>query len=135
MARQVLKRQRKQKKAYDGPEMWTTIRGRMRVFGTVFNGRKGEYMAYSTSIGRKNEDGDYDNLYLKVFFPKEDDPAVEGLCEIDVKEGFITLNCYSKGKGRKAERIVQPSVMVLDYVIVDAEMEEEFEETEEDAPF
>ena len=129
MARQTA-RKNEQKRKKERPAMWSDVSGRMRVYGREFETKRGSFIKYSTSIGKKNEDGDYDNYYLPVFFPKEDAPDMEGAFELEITKGFMTLNVYDKGKGKNAEHIVEPAVMVLEYVFVDDEQEED-----EDKPF
>lgn len=128
MARQTA-RKNEQKRKKDRPLRWTDVAGEMRVYGREFETKNHKtFIRYSTSIGRKNEDGDYDNSYLTVFFPKDDDPGIEGSFEIGITKGFLTLNVYDKGKN--AEHIVEPAVMILEYVFVDDEQEDD-----EDKPF
>lgn len=122
-----------QKKEVSRPKEWSNISGHMKLYSNVFKGKNGEYLSYSTSIGRKKQDGSYDNAYMKVFFPKNDDPGIEGLFEIEVKKGFMTLNTYDRGKGKNAEHVVELAIMVQEYDIRDEDFTEEA--SEEDAPF
>lgn len=124
MARQTAKKN-DQKRKKERPVMWTDVSGVMRVYGREFETKRGSFIKYSTSIGRKNEDGDYDNCYLPVFFPKDDTPDLDGAFEVHITKGFLTLNVYDKGKGRNAEHVVEPAVMVQEYVYVDDEQDYE----------
>ena len=130
MARQAAKKNERKntgKRKENRPVMWTDVSGVMRVYGSEVETKRSSFIKYSTSIGRKNEDGDYDNAYLTVFFPKEDAPDIEGAFEINITKGFLTLEAYDKGKGKNAEHVVKPAVMVLEYVFVDDEQEEDEE--------
>lgn len=136
MARQTA-RKKEQKRKKDRPVRWTDVSGVMRVYGHEFETKnRKSFIRYSTSIGRKNEDGDYENAYLTVFFPKNDAPDIEGSFEVNITKGFMTLNVYDKGKGKNAEHIVEPAVMVQEYVFVDDEQDyEDDQEDDEDKPF
>lgn len=136
MARQAA-RKNSQKRKKERPARWTDVSGVMRVYGHEFETKNRKFfIRYSTSIGRKNEDGDYENTYLTVFFPKNDAPDIEGSFEVNIIKGFMTLNVYDKGKGKNAEHIVEPAVMVQDYVFVDDEQDyEDDQEDDEDRPF
>lgn len=74
---------------------WTDITGSAMIFGEEKEGKKGSFMAYSTSIGRKDEKGEWDNFYAKVRFPKEDDPGIEGGFKVDIKSGFLTFDTWT----------------------------------------
>lgn len=74
---------------------WTDISGSAMIFGEEKEGKKGSFMAYSTSIGRKDEKGEWDNFYARVRFPKEDDPGIEGGFRVDIKSGFLTFDTWT----------------------------------------
>lgn len=74
---------------------WTGITGSAMIFGEEKEGKKGSFMAYSTSIGRKDEKGEWDNFYTRVRFPKEDDPGIEGGFKVDIKSGFLTFDTWT----------------------------------------
>lgn len=129
MARQTKSKKQEAKK--DRPVMWSDVTGVMRVYGAEFTTKNNKsFIKYSTSIGRKNEKGEYDNCYFPVFFAKDDDPGVDGAIEIVVTKGFLTLNVYDKGKGKNAVHVVEPAIMVQDYEFLDEEQEDD-----EDIPF
>ena len=125
MARQTARKKKETKK--DRPVMWSDVTGVMRLYGKEFDGRRnGEtFIRYSTSLGRKNEDGDYDNCYLTVFFPKDDAPGIAGAFEIVVTKGFMTLNVYDRGKGKNAVHVVEPAIMVQEYEFIDEDQEDD----------
>lgn len=106
------------------PKSWADVSGRMKVWGKEVNYKKTSFMSYSTSVGAKNEDGDYDNVYYNVRFRKDEHPDREGAFEINVKAGFLTVTTDKKGN-------CYPAVMVLDYEVVDDDSDEE----EDDLPY
>lgn len=107
-------------------QSWNNIRGVMRVWAAEKEYKKKSWISFSTSIGKKNEEDEYDNLYFNVLFKKDEAPDVEdGAFEINVKKGFLTLSVYKDGS-------VHPAVMVLDYELKDADEEDE---DDEDLPF
>lgn len=111
-----------EKKTYSKrPKSWADVSGRMRVWGKEVEYKKESFMSYSTSVGAKNKDDEYDNVYYNVRFKKDSHPAIEGAFEIDVKSGFLTVTTDKKGN-------CYPAVMVLDYEVVD----EDFEVVDED---
>ena len=86
---------------------------------------KKTWLSFSTSIGKKNENKEYDNVYFDVLFKKNEVPEVdEGAFEINVKKGFLTLTVYSDGS-------VHPAVMVMEYDLKD----DEDDEDDDDLPF
>lgn len=94
------------------PKSWANVNGRMRVWGKEVKYKKSSFMSYSTSIGKKNEDEEYDNIYYNVRFCKDEHPDIIGAFEIDVKAGFLTITTDKKGN-------CYPAVMVLDYEVVE----------------
>ena len=106
------------------PKSWADVNGRMRVWGKEVNYKKTSFMSYSASVGAKNEDGNYDNVYYNVRFRKDEHPDREGAFEINVKAGFLTVTTDKKGN-------CYPAVMVLDYEVVDDDSDEE----EDDLPY
>lgn len=107
-------------------QAWNNVNGVMRVWASEKEYKRKSWISFSTSIGKKNEDDEYDNLYFNVLFKKDEAPEVEeGAFEINVKKGFLTLSVYNDGS-------VHPAVMVLDYELKDAD---EDDEDDEDFPF
>lgn len=97
---------------------WTQINGRMRLWGKeVETSRKGKdktFITYSATVGAKNEDGEYENLYYDVRFKKDEAPDILESFIIDVKEGFLTVTTAKDGRH-------YPAVMILDYEVIDEE--------------
>ena len=86
----------------------------------IFSSEKG----YSTSISKKNQDGQYERMYLTVQLPKED--TVENKTQIDVKEGFLSF--YKTKEGLPRLKLV-----VMKYEI--EKKEEEYTIDSADLPF
>ena len=107
------------------PKSWADVCGRMRVWGKEVEYKKSSFMSYSTSVGVKNEDEEYDNVYYNVRFRKDEHPDIEGAFEINVKAGFLTVTTDKKGNCYHA-------VMVLDYEVVDEDSDEDDEDSDED---
>lgn len=109
------------------PKLWADINGHMRVWGREVECKNTSFMSYSTSVGAKNEDEEYDNVYYNVRFRKEERPDIEGVFEINVKAGFLTVTTDKNGN-------CYPAVMVLDYEVID-EDEDYVDDEDEDLPF
>ena len=115
-------------------QTWNNVKGLMRLWATERGNKKKSWLSFSTSIGKKNEDEKYDNVYFDVLFKKNEAPEVdEGAFEINVKKGFLTLTVYSDGS-------VPPAVMVMEYDFKDDEddeddEDEDDEDDEDDLPF
>lgn len=112
-------------KAKKRPKSWADVCGRMRVWGKEVEYKKSSFMSYSTSVGAKNENEEYDNVYYNVRFRKDEHPDIEGAFEINVKAGFLTVTTDKKGN-------CYPAVMVLDYEVVDEDSDEDDEDSDED---
>lgn len=98
----------------DSTNRWTQVNGTMRVYGNERKTRNGKpYLAYQTSIGRKNDDNEWDNLYVTVRFPKED-PEITEAFDIDIKDGFLSMDVWTDKNGVKH---TTPVVVVTDYEI------------------
>lgn len=114
----------KKKQAPKTAQTWNNVKGLMHVWATERANKKKSWLSFSTSIGKKNEVEEYDNVYFDVLFKKNEAPEVdEGAFEINVKKGFLTLTVYSDGS-------VHPAVMVMEY-----DLKDEDDEDEDDLPF
>lgn len=119
------KTREKQKQA----QAWNNVKGVMRLWATERKRKAKTWLSFSTSIGKKDDEGEYDNLYFDVLFKKDDAPNVgEGPCEINVKKGFLTLSIYNDGS-------VHPAVMVLDYELKGEDKGKAEEKAEDEIPF
>lgn len=107
-------------------QAWNNVKGLMRVWAIERTYKKKTWLSFSTSIGKKNENKEYDNVYFDVLFKKNEAPKVdEGAFEINVKKGFLTLTVYSDGS-------VHPAVMVMEYNLKD---EDDEGDEDDDLPF
>ena len=70
--------------------MRANISGRTRIFAKEYN----EVTKYSASLGKKNQNGGYDNGWLFVRFRKG--VTVKDGTDIDIKDGWITFDQYEK---------------------------------------
>ena len=94
--------------AEERKKSWTDLTGTMKVFGKVRQSSKGEdFFAYSTSIGKKREDGNYSNVFFNVRFTKENDPEKEGAFDIEIAKAFFTADVWN-------ERVI-PSIVIQDF--------------------
>ena len=108
---------------------WNNVKGLMRVWAIKRGNKKKSWLSFSTSIGKKNEDKEFDNVYFDVLFKKNEAPKVdEGAFEINVKKGFLTLTVYSDGS-------VHPAVMVMDYDLKDEDSLKDKDDEDDDLPF
>ena len=69
--------------------MQSKFTGKAMVFRRDHEGRA----YYSTSIGRKNQDGTWDNAHINLQFKR--DIELENKTEIDIGNGWLTF--YKKG--------------------------------------
>ena len=116
------------KKTAKTTQSWNNVKGLMRVWATERGNKKKSWLSFSTSIGKKNEEEEYDNVYFDVLFKKNEAPEVEeGAFEINVKKGFLTLTVYNDGS-------IHPAVMVMEYDLKDADEDDEDDE-DDDLPF
>ena len=83
-------------KAEERKKSWTDLTGTMKVFGKKKESSKGDFVAYSTSIGKKGEDGNYANVFFNVRFTKENDPEKEGAFDIMVAKAFFTVDVWNE---------------------------------------
>ena len=118
------------RKAADKTEIkWNNVRGVMDLYAREVNLRKNSFMSFSTSIGKKNENDEYDNIYFDVLFKKNEAPDVdEGRFKIKIRSGFLTLSVYKDGS-------VHPAVMVMEYDAIFDDEDEDEDEVDEDLPF
>lgn len=76
------------------------ISGTMRIYKNEYEGRA----SYSTTISKKDQFGNYENLYISVQLPR--DVALESNLKINVKKGFLSF--YKTNQGLpKIKAVVQ----------------------------
>ena len=96
----------------------SNLTGRMRVYAQEVNykknGKPASFLKFSTSIGNKNEDGEWENLYFNVRFMKGDAPEVDGGMnfEIEIGKAFLTFEIFQTKTG---EEIKTPVIVVQEW--------------------
>ena len=137
---------KKAKRSERAKDTWNNISGIMTVYGNTFEDRKGrDYISWSATVGKKNDDDEYDNYYFRVRFAKDANaPETDGLHQIDVQSAFISLETYTK----KKQEITVPVIVIVEDEVLDDEApktkkiskkskdeDEEDEDDEDDLPF
>ena len=137
---------KKAKRSERAKDTWNNISGIMTVYGNTFEDRKGrDYISWSATVGKKNDDDEYDNYYFRVRFAKDANaPETDGLHQIDIQSGFISLETYTK----KKQEITVPIIVIVEDEVLDDEApkksskkkkskdeDEEDEDDEDDLPF
>lgn len=140
---------KKKKGSSRASDTWNTIAGVMSIYGNTFTtkrkGKKKKFVKWSTTVGRKDEDGEYVNYYLRVRFAGDaSEPETDGLHQIDVGNAFLSVESYTN---RDGDDVVNPVLVVTENDILDDEPEEkpkkkkskdedeEDEDDEDDLPF
>ena len=93
----------------------------------IFSSEKG----YSTSISKKNQNGDYERMYLAVQLPKGD--TLENKTQIDILDGFLSFYTTKDG-------LPKPKLVIMKYKTKEEQDKEIancdiFSVTPEDLPF
>ena len=137
---------KKAKRSERAKDTWNNISGIMTVYGNTFEDRKGrDYISWSATVGKKNDAGEFDNYYFRVRFAKDaNEPQTDGLHQIDIQSGFISLETYTK----KKQEITVPIIVIVEDEVLDDEApkksskkkkskdeDEEDEDDEDDLPF
>ena len=74
--------------------MGLNINGKTKIY-------KGKY-GYSCSISNKNQDGDYDNMFIQLQLPKGIEPEDKSI--IEITRGFLSF--YRTKDGKQVPKIV-----------------------------
>ena len=94
---------------------WNKITGLMKIYGQTVGKGKKSFVKFSTSLGVKDEDGEYINAYLSVFFAKKCADAVEDAEEgenwIRIDSAFMIVEYYTD---KKNKLVVKPAIMVTE---------------------
>ena len=133
---------KKTKRSERAKDTWNNISGIMSVYGNTFTGRKKKkYVSWSATVGKKNDEGEFDNYYFRVRFAKDaNEPETDGLHQIDIQSGFFSLETYTKGK----EEVTVPVIVIVEDEVLDEgapkksskkSKDEEDEDDEDDLPF
>lgn len=97
-------------KATEERKSWADLSGEMRIFGKKREGEKGTWFAYSTSIGKKQEDGSYKNVFFNVRFTKDNDPEKDGGFTVKLNKAFFTVDSWQEKN--------YPCIVVTDFDFV-----------------
>ena len=113
------------KKQSEKVNYWSSdLNGRMRVYAQEVNykknGKPASFLKFSTSIGIKNEDGEWNNLYFIVRFMKGDAPEVDGGVnfEIDIAKAFLTFETFIT---KDDEEVKTPVIVVQEWADPDSD--------------
>lgn len=105
------------------------INGKCKIYGKEFNGR----IVYSTSLSQKNQNGDWDKMYVQVQLPK--DTVLDDGTEINITKGFLSF--YISKETQKLKYVVQ-EFETDDYIKEEREAivnEQDYIEQSDDLPF
>nr|DAH39826.1 MAG TPA: Single-stranded DNA-binding protein [Caudoviricetes sp.] len=101
------------KKQTEKVKYWSSdLTGRMRVYAQEVNykknGKPASFLKFSTSLGVKDEDGNWSNLYFNVRFMKGDAPEVDGGMnfEIDISKAFLTFETFTTKDDEEVKTLV-----------------------------
>lgn len=113
------------KKQAEKVKYWSSdLTGRMRVYAQEVKYKKGgkpaSFLKFSTSLGAKDEDGNWSNLYFNVRFMKGDAPEVDGGMnfEIDISRAFLTFETFTT---KDDEEVKTPVIVVQEWADPDSE--------------
>lgn len=116
------------KKQTEKVKYWSSdLTGRMRVYAQEVNykknGKPALFLKFSTSLGVKDEDGNWSNLYFKVRFMKGDAPEADGGMnfEIDISRAFLTFETFTT---KDDEEIKTPVIVVQEWADPDSDGED-----------
>ena len=101
------------KKQPEKVNYWNSdLTGLMRVYAQEVNykknGKPASFLKFSTSLGVKDEDGNWSNLYFNVRFMKGDAPEVDGGMnfEIEIGKAFLTFEIFQTKSGEEIKAIL-----------------------------
>ena len=101
------------KKQTEKVKYWSSdLTGRMRVYAQEVNykknGKPASFLKFSTSIGIKNEDGEWDNLYFKF--------SEQNLCDIEHLKQFDQLPFSPKVVFTSKDYGLESQVIFKEYI-------------------
>lgn len=113
------------KKQTEKVKYWSSdLTGRMRVYAQEVKYKKGgkpaSFLKFSTSLGVKDEDGNWSNLYFNVRFMKGDAPEADGGMnfEIDISRAFLTFETFTT---KDDEEVKTPVIVVQEWADPDSD--------------
>ena len=117
------------KKQPEKVNYWNSdLSGRMRVYAQEVNykknGKPASFLKFSTSLGVKDEDGNWSNLYFNVRFMKGDAPEADGGMnfEIDIAKAFLTFETFTT---KDDEEVKTPVIVVQEWADPDGGEDDE----------
>ena len=95
---------------------WTEVSGEMTIWGHEAKTKTGRnYCTYTTPISRKNEGGEWDNIWLDVVFSRGANPEMAERFTTRIDSGFISLRVWDDKDGHH----VKPCVVITEHSILD----------------
>lgn len=86
---------------------------------------KGDY-GYSCILSNKNQNGEWDRMYLSLQLPK--DVELENKTKIDIIKGFLSF--YKTKEG-----LAKPKIVVMEYNILQEQKNNDFQVDDTQLPF
>lgn len=83
----------------------------LTVFANTRRTRAGDIRSFYTSIGRKDSDGDWHNMFIAVRFPPSKVIDEDGRHDLHVLNAFWSFEEYDKGDAH----IQKPVIVIMDY--------------------
>lgn len=110
--------------------MKTNVTDKAMIFRKDYQMNDGStFTKYTTSMGKKKQDGTFENAYLFVRFRKGVDVANK--TQILIKEGWLTFDKWKKGDKEETSW----GIFVSDFDILDANPDGYSALVDEDIPF
>lgn len=95
---------------------WTDVSGEMTIWGHPAKTKSGRnYCTYTTSISRKNDDDEWEGVWVDVVFRKEVNPDIDTRFNTRVENGFWSLRVWDDKDGHH----VKPCVVIIEHSIID----------------
>lgn len=115
------------------------IRGKTKVFRQAHEGRNGTWYSYRTSVGKKNDDGTWDNDGYEIVLAKDaKNMVIPDGAVIDITDGFLSCRSYTDKGGEKkvvSQMVVMGFKMVAGQKTEDAGFGGGFTALADDVPF
>lgn len=83
----------------------------MTVFAKTRKTRAGDIRSFSTSIGSKDSEGNWSNMFVAVRFPRSKVIDEDGRHDLHILNAFWSFEEYDKGD----MHIQKPVIVIMDY--------------------
>ena len=83
----------------------------MTVFANTRKTRAGDIRSFSTSIGSKDSEGNWHNMYIAVRFPRSKVIAEDGRHDLHILNAFWSFDEYDRGD----VTVQKPVIVITDY--------------------